>query len=144
VQKVAEYVGISEKIPKYIPAGLPILDQEPLFIRDYNFCLGCTRCVRACRELRGVEALGFVFKNGRVIVGTTTGPSLSESACKFCTTCVEVCPTGALVDRREAKGAQREAVLVPCRNGCDPGKGALPLGAGLHLYAPLRGRMSPG
>ena len=121
VQKVAEYVGISEKIPKYIPAGLPILDQEPLFTRDYNLCIGCTRCVRACRELRGVEALGFVFKDGRVIVGTTTGPSLSESACKFCTTCVEVCPTGALVDRREAKGAQREAVLVPCRNACPAG-----------------------
>ncbi len=121
VQKVAEYVGISEKIPKYIPAGLPILDQEPLFIRDYNFCLGCTRCVRACRELRGVEALGFVFKDGRVIVGTTTGPSLGESACKFCTTCVEVCPTGALVDKREAKGAQREAILVPCRNACPVG-----------------------
>lgn len=121
VQKVAEYVGISEKIPKYIPAGLPILDQEPLFIRDYNFCIGCTRCVRACRELRGVEALGFVFKDGRVIVGTTTAPSLSQSACKFCTTCVEVCPTGALVDRIEAKGAQREAVLVPCRNACPAG-----------------------
>jgi Fe-S-cluster-containing dehydrogenase component len=121
VQKVAEHVGISEKIPKYVPAGLPILDQEPLFIRDYNFCLGCTRCVRACRELRGVEALGFVFKDGRVIVGTTIGPSLSESACKFCTTCVEVCPTGALVDRREAKGAQREAVLVPCQSACPVG-----------------------
>lgn len=121
VQKVAEYVGISEKTPKYKPAGIPVLDQEPLFIRDYNLCIGCTRCVRACRELRGVEALGFVWKDGRVIVGTIQAPSLSESACKFCTTCVEVCPTGALVDKREAKGAQREAILVPCRNACPAG-----------------------
>ena len=129
LQKVAEYVGISERVPKYIPAGLPILDQEPLFIRDYNLCIGCLRCVRACRELRGVEALGFVFRacpeqsrrNGQVIVGTTGGPSLRESGCKFCTACVEVCPTGALTDRREAKGAQREAVLVPCKSACPVG-----------------------
>jgi Fe-S-cluster-containing dehydrogenase component len=120
LQAVAEYVGIRQDIPRYIHPGYPVLDEEPLFVRDYNLCIGCTRCVRACRELRGVEALGFVFKDGKVVVGTVN-PSLAESACRFCTACVEVCPTGALMDKRVIKVAEREAVLVPCRSACPVG-----------------------
>ncbi|MGA9349717.1 MAG: FAD-dependent oxidoreductase [Anaerolineae bacterium] len=120
VQAVAEYVGIREDIPRYIHPGYPVLDEEPLFVRDYNLCIGCTRCVRACRELRGVDVLGFVFKDGKVVVGTVN-PSLAESACRFCTACVEVCPTGALMDKRAIKVAEREAALVPCRSACPVG-----------------------
>jgi len=118
VQRIANYIGIREDMPKYVPAGLPILDDEPLFTRDYNLCIGCTRCVRVCREVRGIEAIGFVFKNGKIIVGTTTSPTLAESGCKFCTACVEVCPTGALLDKRLFKPGEKEDVLVPCRANC--------------------------
>jgi len=124
LQRVAEYVGIKEDIPRYVPAGYPVLDEEPLFVRDYNLCIGCLRCVRACRELRGVEALGFVYgPEGEVIVGTVE-PSLEESACRFCTACVEVCPTGALMDKLPDGRAgrytpdERETALVPCRANC--------------------------
>src|SRR5512136_1280874 len=46
LQDVVNYVGISPKTPKWVPSPLPILDQDALFIRDYNLCVGCTRCVR--------------------------------------------------------------------------------------------------
>ncbi|MBW2057390.1 MAG: FAD-dependent oxidoreductase [Deltaproteobacteria bacterium] len=119
LQKVAEYIGIPEETPRWVPTTIPILDGEPLFRRDYNLCIGCLRCVRACRELRGVEALGFVFdEKGGVIVGSLS-PTLKESACRFCTACVEVCPTGALLDRET--GADREAALVPCKAECPAG-----------------------
>ena len=58
LQDVANYVGISPTTPKWVPADLPILENQPMFIRDYNLCIGCTRCIRACRDLRGIEALG--------------------------------------------------------------------------------------
>jgi formate dehydrogenase (NADP+) beta subunit len=117
LQNVAVYVGISPATPKWVPTDLPVLDQDPLFIRDYNLCIGCTRCVRACRDLRGIEAIGFVRDEcGRVQVGSL-GPTLEESGCKFCTACVEVCPTGALADKKARPGKEEED-LVPCRTDC--------------------------
>jgi NADPH-dependent glutamate synthase beta subunit-like oxidoreductase/NAD-dependent dihydropyrimidine dehydrogenase PreA subunit len=114
---VVNTVGISAETPKWVPANLPVLDRDPLFIRDYNLCIGCTRCVRACRDLRGIEAIGFVVDgNGRVRIGSLR-PSLEESGCKFCTACVEVCPTGALADQSLRPG-KKEEDLVPCKAAC--------------------------
>jgi formate dehydrogenase beta subunit len=117
LERIVDYVGLPEGLPKYVPRGMPVLDQEPLFARDYNLCIGCTRCVRACQELRGIEAIGFVHKNGEMVIGSV-GPTLAESACKFCTACVEVCPTGALTDKAEITAANKEEVLVPCTATC--------------------------
>ncbi len=117
LQNVAAYVGISPAAPRWVPTNLPVLDQGPLFVRDYNLCIGCTRCVRACRDLRGIEAIGFVVDgNGLVQIGSLE-PTLEESGCKFCTACVEVCPTGALMDKSVRPG-KKEEDLVPCKNAC--------------------------
>ena len=115
LQKVAEYVGIKEETPRWIPTNLPIFEDDPLFKRDYNLCIGCTRCVRACRDLRGINALGFVYKDGVIFIGTVAS-SLKESACKFCTACVEVCPTGAFLDKEATD--DRERFLLPCFHNC--------------------------
>ena len=120
LQAVVQYVGMAGGTPRWIPTQQPVLDAEPLFVRDYNLCIGCTRCVRACEDLRGVGALGFVFDaQGRVQVGALA-PTLAQSDCRFCTACVEVCPTGAIVDKRLPAGS-REEVLVPCRSACPAG-----------------------
>jgi formate dehydrogenase beta subunit len=112
-QRVAEYVGLKPETPRYIFEDLPVAD-EPLFERNYNLCIGCTRCIRACRELRGIEAIDFVFDGeGRVIIGSVA-PTLKDSACRFCTACVEVCPTGALVDKKPFDE-------VPCTKACPAG-----------------------
>lgn len=119
LQAVAKYIGVAEDIAPYLFQDLPKITEEPLFARNYNLCIGCTRCIRVCKEIRGVSALGFVFHDGKVIVGTKA-PTLRESGCKFCGACVEVCPTGALMDK-DVSLADREAMLVPCRNTCPAG-----------------------
>jgi NADPH-dependent glutamate synthase beta subunit-like oxidoreductase len=119
LEKIAEFIGIREDTPRYVPANLPVIKDEPLFIRDYNLCIGCTRCVRACQELRGVKALSFVYRNGEAFVGSVK-PTLKDSACKFCLACVEVCPTGALMDK-DLKVGERELSLVPCEHACSAG-----------------------
>jgi NADPH-dependent glutamate synthase beta subunit-like oxidoreductase len=117
LQNVANYIGISDATPKWLPTQLPIFNEDPLYKRDFNLCIACTRCVRACRDLRGIEALGFVYnEKGQAQIGTI-GPSLGESGCKFCTACVEVCPTGALMDK-EVRAGKKEEDLVPCREAC--------------------------
>lgn len=127
VRKVSDYVGIKPDTPRYVYENLPNLRDEPLFTRDFNLCIGCTRCVRVCADLRGVGALGFVNTDGRVTVGSLAA-TLPESECKFCTACVEVCPTGTLMDKKPAvrgrtvaplvTGGEREHALVPCRAAC--------------------------
>jgi len=113
-QKVAEYVGLKPETPRYIFQDRVQVTDAPLFDRDYNLCIGCSRCIRICSEVRGVDALGFVFdQEDRVIVGTVS-PTLRDSACRFCTACVEVCPTGALMD----KVAYEE---TPCLLACPVG-----------------------
>ena len=117
--RVAEYIGIPKDIPQYVPRNLPVISDEPLFVRDYNLCIHCGRCVRACQELRGVNALGFVTRDGQV-EELPVADSLGGSGCKFCGACVEVCPTGALSDK-DVKWDERETALIPCQSACPAG-----------------------
>jgi NADPH-dependent glutamate synthase beta subunit-like oxidoreductase len=113
-QKISEYVKIKPEIPRYIFENLPFIKDDPLFERNLNICIGCTRCIRVCREVRGVKAIDFVFdEEGRPVVGTVS-PNLRDSACRFCTACVEVCPTGTLMDKKPYEEA-------PCRHACPAG-----------------------
>jgi len=119
LRKVAEYVGIKEDITRYVPSKLYVEEDKPLFIRDYNLCVGCLRCVRMCEEVIGAGALGYIVSDGTVIVGTK-GPSIEEAGCRYCGACVEVCPTGALRDKELKPGDRRDA-LVPCAANCPVG-----------------------
>lgn len=121
LEKIADFVGAPQNLGKYRPLGIPLLEGEPLFKRDYNLCIGCMRCVRACKDLRGIEALGYVIKNGTTYLGTINGPKLKEAGCRFCAACVEVCPTGALTDIKPFTLSEKEKVLVPCRDACPAG-----------------------
>ena len=117
LQDVANHIGIPPAAPRWIPTHLPVMKAYPLFERDDNLCIGCTRCVRACRDLRGIGAIGFVFDgSGQMQIGTLA-QTLEESGCKFCTACVAVCPTGALMDRHVRPG-KANGGLVPCRETC--------------------------
>jgi NADPH-dependent glutamate synthase beta subunit-like oxidoreductase len=120
LQQAAEHVGILPATPRWVPTGTAVILDRPLFRSDHSLCIGCTRCVRACRDLRGIEAIGFVFDaEGKIQVGTLA-ESLEASGCRFCTACVAVCPTGALTDKGIGVGT-REEDLVPCRAACPAG-----------------------
>ncbi len=119
-QKICEYIELKPETPRYVFENLTNVKNDPLFDRNYNLCIGCTRCVRVCRDVRGVGAMDFVFdEGGRVIIGTT-GPTIKDSGCRFCTACVEVCPTGALADK-ELWAGDRAEQLVPCKHACPAG-----------------------
>ncbi len=98
---------------------LPVNQDNPLFNLDPNKCVVCGRCVRACRDLRGVGILDFQETNGERYAGTNGGVPLAEAGCRFCGACAEVCPTGAILDKEElTRGRSRKAALVPCRYTC--------------------------
>jgi len=98
LQKVVEYVGLDEPRAPYEYRNLPVYD-DPLIARNYNLCILCGKCVRACQETRGVGAIAFVNRGSETMVGTMFDVPLKEAGCKFCGACVDVCPVGALMER---------------------------------------------
>ncbi len=125
LQRVVNYVGISDSTPKWVPSVPPVIENGPLIQRDYSLCIGCTRCVRACGQLRGVGALGFVFdEDQRAQVGMIRS-SVEESGCRFCAACVEVCPTGALTDKVPGKAAGPPPAYAGAKSPLKP-SGAAP------------------
>ncbi len=116
-QRIVDYVGVAPETPKYKFKDLPRIFDDPLINRDYNLCIGCGRCVRACQQIRGVDALGAVIKDGKLVIGTAKAPYLTEADCRFCGACVEVCPTGALMDKKVPR-LKEYYDFIPCQGSC--------------------------
>ena len=79
--------------------ALVVEDDHPFIVRDPNKCILCGRCVRACDEVVGVNALGLVNRGFDTVVAPALGGKLADAGCIACGTCVAVCPTGALGER---------------------------------------------
>lgn len=82
--------------------SLPLIDDNPMFVRDYSQCVLCWRCVQVCAEdAQYTYAINFSGRGFGTSVDTFFEQSLPESTCVFCGQCVGVCPTGALKPKRE-------------------------------------------
>ncbi|MDH3892733.1 MAG: FAD-dependent oxidoreductase [candidate division Zixibacteria bacterium] len=116
LQDVAAYIGIPDFTPRYKSDGLPKVLDEPFYNFDYNLCIACTRCIRACRDVKKVDALKLTEEFGRPVAIPKSG-RLKESGCIFCGLCIEVCPTGAMMDK-PFESDRKEDAVVPCRATC--------------------------
>ena len=67
---------------------------------DQNRCILCRRCLRACNELVANHTLGIRDRGIHSMLSIDGGEPFADSTCASCGTCVQVCPTGALFDRR--------------------------------------------
>ena len=128
------YVGTGLTTPlTYRYRDLPVVTQDPFYDMDYNLCIVCGRCVRACEELRGDSAITFTERSGISLVGPAQGTSLLESGCEFCGSCIDVCPVGALVESSFKWEKAVDTVSTTCPH--------CPVGCQLKLEVNRRGRV---
>jgi len=81
---------------KGIQHSYPVNDTNPFIQVDRNKCILCRRCVRACSEINGVEAISVFYRGFNAYIGFGADGLMADSSCEFCGSCVAVCPTGAL------------------------------------------------
>lgn len=80
----------------------PVKVDNDLFVRDYSKCILCYKCVEACGEdAQNTFAITVAGRGFDARISTEFALPLGDSACVFCGNCIGVCPTGALVPKRE-------------------------------------------
>ena len=120
LQTLIQYIGANNARMRVRSKGIKMEERNPLLIHDMNRCVLCGRCVRACKDLRGVGILDYKKKDMETYVGTLHEKLLTDEGCRFCTACAEVCPTGSIRDKLQllTTNMKKEDALVPCRYTC--------------------------
>lgn len=97
--------------PRYIVNS----DPNPFAWVDFNKCILCTRCVRACAEVQGrfVWGVGYRGNDAKIVAGADT--TMLEGRCESCGACVAYCPTGALDNKMSVNlGVPDKLVTTTC------------------------------
>ncbi len=108
----------------------PVKVDNALFVRDYQKCMLCMKCVQACgTDAQNTFAIAVAGRGFEARISTELDTPLPDSACVFCGNCIGVCPTGALMfsvehqlraDAKwdESKQTVTDTVCSYCGVGC--------------------------
>jgi len=98
---LVEYQADPQRFPDAELRLSTLLDDNPMFIRDYSKCFLCWRCVQVCGEdVQFTFAIDFSNRGYQTRISTFFDKPMLETTCVFCGQCLEVCPTGALKPKR--------------------------------------------
>ena len=76
--------------------------QDDLYIRDYDKCVLCYKCVEACGDdAQHTYAISVSGRGFDARISTEFDTVLPDSACVYCGNCIGVCPTGAIQFKTE-------------------------------------------
>ena len=104
IQKfIKDYHARRGRFPEAKRREYPVLDDNPMYIRDYAKCILCWRCVQVCADdAQFTYAINFTGRGFDTAIGTFFDKPMPDTTCVFCGQCVGVCPTGALKSKRES------------------------------------------
>jgi NADH dehydrogenase/NADH:ubiquinone oxidoreductase subunit G len=99
---IHEYEADPARFPQSESRSFAVIDDNPMFIRDYARCILCWRCVQVCgADAQYAYAINFNKRGYKTQISTFYEKPLPETTCVFCGQCIGVCPTGALKPKRE-------------------------------------------
>src|SRR6266513_1486478 len=99
---------------------------SPMVANDQQRCILCKRCTRVCDEWMGEQAIEAGNRGSNTVIGTYGG----WLNCSQCGNCIEVCPTGTLLDgtyrhqHRPWELTQTISTCTYCSDGCQMSLGS--------------------
>jgi len=114
----------------YYTTPQPPPDQANPFLEfDPQMCIICTRCVRACDELRHTGAITLAGRGYSTRIEFGQGGAVHDSNCDFCGACIDVCPTATLMEHPNKWSATQTerwtaTTCTQCSVGCSISLGA--------------------
>lgn len=119
LEKSAEAIELNwEHVPAYEPLDRSTQKTTVLDL-NWELCIGCARCVGVCEDHVGAGVWKFTVEGDDEVsahTGVTVGlkaEGLAKSGCKYCTACVDACPTGTIMDNG---GGNRDRLPLEFRN----------------------------
>jgi predicted molibdopterin-dependent oxidoreductase YjgC len=128
LQTHCELVGMTNYEPwvgearTYYQAEQPEADRANPFLEfDAQMCIICTRCVRACDEIRHTGAITLSGRGFSTRIAFGAGGPIHESNCDFCGACIDVCPTATLMEKPDKWIARTDEWVSTACNSCGVG-----------------------
>lgn len=126
LQDLAYRFGIEHiRVPRPANEKPSVVDSSHRYlVMDPSRCVLCYRCVRVCNDLEGNRVLGIGGRGSRSQIISDLGGPRGKSSCVSCGMCVQVCPTGALTDRRssymgrDTQVGRNKTTCMFCSVGC--------------------------
>ncbi|HEV7642954.1 MAG TPA: molybdopterin-dependent oxidoreductase [Pyrinomonadaceae bacterium] len=116
-EMVFDWGGLDERFSEKKNA-YPEKYLSPIVANDQQRCILCKRCTRVCSEWMGEDAIEAGNRGVDTVIGTYGG----WLNCSQCGNCIEVCPTGTLLDavyRHETRPWELERTISTDTYGSD-------------------------
>ena len=92
------HVDVERYGPDRRTQAQPVKRDNALYVRDYDKCILCYKCVDACGEQwQNTFAIAVAGRGFDSHIAAEYDTTLPDSACVYCGNCIAVCPTGALM-----------------------------------------------
>jgi predicted molibdopterin-dependent oxidoreductase YjgC len=95
-------------------------DRNPYVHFEPDTCILCARCTRYCDEVEAVNAITLTGRGSQTTISTVDSLSLLDTSCEMCGGCIDVCPTGAMGEKKPlVRGEKPERELEKVRTTCN-------------------------
>lgn len=97
--------------------GFDTDESSPVLVYDASKCIKCFRCVKACDEVQGKNVLSISDRgiHSYVVAGFD---HWGFSECDGCGECVQLCPTGAIVEKPLVAKVRLDSVQSKVKTTC--------------------------